>query len=103
MPETLKKKKKHGLFRRTVTSIFRIVVAVYIGLLSLLFIFQNKFVYMPLNRNLTATPNDWGLSYEDVFMVTEDQVKIHGWFIPSENSKKTILFFTLCPLNIGKM
>jgi hypothetical protein len=45
------------------------VVAVYLGLLSLLFIFQHKFIYMPLNRSLTATPSDWGLSYEDLFLV----------------------------------
>jgi len=37
------------------------------------------------------TPEDVGLKYEDVYVKTEDGLKIHGWFIPSNASKATIL------------
>src|SRR5213593_3563063 len=29
-----------------------------------------------------ATPGSPGLPFEDVFMQTEDGVRLHGWFIP---------------------
>jgi len=44
-------------------------------------------------RDLVSTPENIGLSYQNVELVTEDNIKLHGWFIPKENAKATILFF----------
>jgi pimeloyl-ACP methyl ester carboxylesterase len=38
-------------------------------------------------RHITSvTPADLGLNYEDITIVTEDNVRLAGWFIPSENA-----------------
>jgi hypothetical protein len=47
------------------------------------------FPYAPLD----ATPNDWGLEYEDVSFRTDDGLGLHGWFIPHADSHRVLLFF----------
>ncbi|MEN8177295.1 MAG: hypothetical protein ABFS39_01580 [Pseudomonadota bacterium] len=39
---------------------------------------------------LGQTPAEWGLEYEDVFLETEDGVRLHGWYIPRHASKHTL-------------
>ncbi|HXV28222.1 MAG TPA: alpha/beta hydrolase [bacterium] len=39
------------------------------------------------------TPEQYGLNWEDVFIQTEDQVKIHGWYLDAPLEKGVILFF----------
>lgn len=36
-------------------------------------------------------PNDFGLAYEDFCCVTEDGIRIEGWFIPRDDAKATVL------------
>ena len=57
----------------------------------LLYINQSKYVYFPY-RKLEATPQDAGLVYEDVHLTTSDNIGIHGWFLPHENPRATMLF-----------
>ena len=73
-------------------SIVRIVVFAYVGLLVLLFLFQSKLVYFP-TRVIEQTPRDFGMAFEDVTLETEDGVKIHGWYVPADDAKGTVLFF----------
>lgn len=40
-----------------------------------------------------AKPEDFGLAYEDLSLITADKVKLHGWFLPAENAVHTLLFF----------
>ncbi len=49
------------------------------------------FVYFP-EREISLTPGNVGLVYEDVFISTSDGVKLHGWFVPG-NSDFTLLWF----------
>jgi fermentation-respiration switch protein FrsA (DUF1100 family) len=42
---------------------------------------------------LIGTPADWKLPYEDVFFVTEDGVRLHGWFVPGQGSPVTLLWY----------
>ncbi len=53
---------------------------------------ENKTLFYPA-KLLSSTPNDIGVSYEDVFITTEDGCKLHGWFVPAEDSRSTLLFF----------
>lgn len=40
-------------------------------------------------RHITnATPSNLGLDYEDITIITEDNIELSGWFIPSENTDK---------------
>ena len=43
-------------------------------------------------RQLSQTPGDWGLAYEDVFLTTPDGTRLHGWYLPHEGSQRALLF-----------
>lgn len=49
-------------------------------------------VFYP-DKQITDTPTDIGLSFDDVVMETEDGVSIHGWFIKHPQAQTTVLFF----------
>ena len=53
------------------------------------------------SKIIEATPGDWGIGYEDVFFLTEDGLKLNGWFIKGEPRQKTVLFIHGNAGNIG--
>ena len=73
-------------------SIVGLIVLFYIGIVALLFFFQERLVYLPL-RAWAATPAEIGLSYEEVWFEAADGVKLSGWFVPAEPARGVILFF----------
>lgn len=74
---------------------FIVVVAVfYVLLVAIVYLMQGRMLYLPEmpGRELTASPADIGLNYEDVSIDTADGVSIHGWFVPGQSSR-VLLFF----------
>ena len=61
---------------------------------------ESKSVFYPV-RPLFATPAELGLSFEDVYIQTEDHIKIHGWLIKAPSAKNTLVFFHGNAGNIG--
>jgi fermentation-respiration switch protein FrsA (DUF1100 family) len=53
---------------------------------------ERFFVYYP-SRQLEGDPGDLGLSFEDLTLVTDDNLKLHGWFVPGRDARLTILIF----------
>jgi len=43
-------------------------------------------------KEIESVPADAGLSYEDVYLDTEDGVRLNAWWIPEKDSRFTILF-----------
>jgi len=80
------------LFLRMLQSLIFILLSVWVLLCLLLYLFQPRFVYFPYAA-LEATPRDVSLRYEDVFITTDDHVRVHGWFLPHESPRATLLFF----------
>jgi len=69
-----------------------ISVLIFVGLLSgMLYLMQPSMVFFP-SRDLTATPDQWDLAYEDVTIDTADGLKLHGWFVPHKPSSEVLLF-----------
>jgi len=64
----------------------------YVILLLVLFVFQKQFVFHP-ESELHLTPSYAGLEFESVTFETMDEEDIHGWFIPHENARATLLYF----------
>ena len=61
---------------------------------------ENKSIFYP-SRSLFATPQEWGIPFEDVYIQTEDHVRVHGWLIKAPSAQSTVLFFHGNAGNIG--
>ena len=59
---------------------------------SCMYLQQPSMIFFP-HATLGQTPAEWGLAYEDVFLDTENGVRLHGWYIPHHGSKQALLFF----------
>lgn len=57
-----------------------------------LYLAQPAMVFQP-GRVIAATPDQWGLEYEDVWLRAEDGVRLHGWYLPRPGSDRVLLFF----------
>ena len=66
----------------------------YGAFVFLIFTTQNRLLFLPNlpGRELTNTPADLGLAYEDVVVTTSDAVRVHGWFVPGPG-ERVVLFF----------
>ncbi|MBD3245857.1 MAG: alpha/beta fold hydrolase [Candidatus Omnitrophica bacterium] len=61
---------------------------------------ERRAVYFPL-AELPNTPADMGLAYENVWVVSGQGYRIHGWFVPGEEARCTVLLFHGNGGNIG--
>jgi len=57
-----------------------------------LYVMQPAMVFLP-SRELAATPAKWDLEYEDVWLQTEEGVRLHGWYLPYPGARRVLLFF----------
>jgi fermentation-respiration switch protein FrsA (DUF1100 family) len=70
-----------------------ILAAAYGGLALLVYIFQSRLIFYPeTGREITATPGQIGLPYEDIHLKTSDGVSLHGWYIQAPQPRGTVLF-----------
>jgi len=67
----------------------------YGALLLALYLGQAHLLYLPgiPSRELSATPQQIGLAYEDLQFEAEDGVRLHGWYVPADGARGTVLFF----------
>jgi uncharacterized protein len=79
--------------------IVRIIIFVLIFTLGVRYL-ERKSIYFPV-KEITNTPRNVGLGYQEVYFYTSDQNKIHGWFIPRQGAQFTILFSHGNAGNIG--
>lgn len=62
------------------------VAACYAAICALVFLFQAKLVYFPLQGNYGVTPQALGLAFERVTIATEDGEQLVAWWIPAPAS-----------------
>ncbi len=55
-------------------------------------ILERMFVYFPTSE-IEADPSAIGLAFQDINPVTQDGVKLHGWFIPHTGARTAFLLF----------
>lgn len=70
----------------------------YLIVVLLAFFFRNNLMFIPI-REVTSTPADRGLTYEDVRFAAADGTPLHGWFLPG-SGRGTVLF---CHGNAGNI
>ncbi len=79
---------------RPVITLLLSLAGIYVLLSVVLYLMQNRMVFlanMP-GRALTATPEDYGFAYQDVSITTSKGVRLHGWYVPTEQARATVLF-----------
>ena len=57
---------------------------------GLLLLFETRFIYFP-SRAHEATPAGLGIPSEEVRLTAEDGVRLHGWFLPVQGARWTVL------------
>lgn len=78
-------------------------LVVVAGLLWLaLRIFEWRNIYMP-RAALEQTPGDLGVAFEEVEFVAEDAARLHGWWVPADRPRGTLVFFHGNAENIGDL
>ena len=75
----------------TVVRVFRGLALAYGAVVLLVWAFQSKLVYFP-DRQVQATPADFGVRYEEVPLTASDGTKLAAWFVPAPKDKGVILF-----------
>jgi len=68
------------------------VLLAWAGAIGLLYVTQDQQLYFP-TTTLQATPEDAGLSYEDVWLSSKDGLRLHGWYVPAAEAAPVLLFF----------
>ena len=53
---------------------------------------EQQFLYFP-EKEWIGTPDQVGLNFENVEIITRDQVKLHAWWVGPSLSAQTVLFF----------
>lgn len=78
------------------------IVIAYLGVCVFLYLMQEGAIFFPglPGRQLEATPKDVNLAFEDVSVKTADGETLHGWYIPAEGARVTLLF---CHGNAGNI
>lgn len=84
---------------RMIGSLMVVAALGYAGIAGLLYFAQENLVYFP-DRTLAGTPADAGMKYEPVTLVTEDGLRLSGWYLPALKSRGTLLF---CHGNAGNI
>lgn len=78
-----------------ITTLIAIVAGGYVLIGLALFLLQEKMVFLPNipGRDLDATPRAFGLDFVDVNFTTADGVRLHGWYVSTDEPRGTVLFF----------
>jgi fermentation-respiration switch protein FrsA (DUF1100 family) len=88
----------HGGPQRLVTSLLSSIVL----LVGLALLFEEKLIYFPSER-FDVTPEMLSLDYEDVTLLTSDEVRIHAWFLPSPDPAPDRFTLLVCHGNAGNI
>ena len=80
---------------RILQTLLWIIISIAIGyglIVLLMYLLQSQMVYHPTDY-MMATPSVAGLEYEEVSFQTEDKLELHGWFVPADSARPTVLYF----------
>jgi fermentation-respiration switch protein FrsA (DUF1100 family) len=75
----------------SVIHILIILVIVYVLTGVLLYFAQPFITYFP-SKKIFSTPAQIGLKFEQVNLVTSDNVRISAWYVPAANSEYTVIY-----------
>jgi fermentation-respiration switch protein FrsA (DUF1100 family) len=81
----------------TGSTLVNLLVALALGyalLVAIVFVTQERLVYFPdIGREVALTPRAYNLEFESVEIATEDGERLHGWWVPVDAPRGTVLLF----------
>ena len=90
----------------TMQSLFHLFLVAFVtwcGIALYLYFSQSRLLYYPdmPSRTVDATPENIGLAYEELQLTSSDGVHLHGWYVPAQEQRGTVLFSHGNAGNIG--
>lgn len=81
------------------------MIYLFCGLLPIILflglkLFQWRSIYNP-KMEIRNTPDDFGIPYEDLTLVTDDDGRISAWWIPTEQARGSVIVFHGNSGNVG--
>ncbi len=80
-----------------------LIGACYAAIMALVFVFQHRLVYFPMQGAYIATPMARGLAFERVTVQTEDGALLAAWWIPAPGANAALGTVLLFHGNAGNM
>ena len=79
---------------RLIVTIIGVAGAAWVALSLYVYFMQERVVFLPHlpGRALEVMPDAYGLDYADVYLDTSDGVRVHGWYVSTDNPAGTVLF-----------
>ena len=68
-----------------------IFIFVSLGLTGYVHYLERHNIFYP-SKQISQTPREIGLAFEDIFFTTEDNVVLNGWLISGESQKPMVIF-----------
>jgi uncharacterized protein len=68
-----------------------LLAVAYAVIAALLYGLQGRLLYLPTTPH-DGSPADVGLEYEEVHFRAEDEVALHGWWVPAAGARASLLF-----------
>ncbi len=69
-----------------------ILLASYLLLCALAFLYQSKLVFFP-DRRLVTSPDRHGLQFKEIGIESGNGDRLHGWFLPADSATRALLYF----------
>lgn len=84
-------KSKPLTVKSVILRVVRVALAAYLGVVMLMFLFQSRLVFVP-SREISVTPKEVGLEFEEVRFKSADGTVLSGWFVPAKDARATVLY-----------
>lgn len=93
-----------GTILRVSSAVIFGAALLYGGAVGVMYLAQPKIMYSPW-RDITQTPANFGASFTDVWLDTDDGERIHAWWVPAETPLEPDRRFTIlfCHGNAGNL
>ena len=76
----------------TLIKIPLIIVGACLSFVAFVWYIESQSIFYP-SRSMEVTPQDAGLSYEDIYFTTADGMQINGWLIKHPAARATLVVF----------
>ena len=77
---------------RSVLNFLLWAVICYGAIVAFMALTQSRQIFFPTTV-LATTPAQHGMTYEDIWLETEDGLRLHAWLIPAPEERGVLLFF----------